>query len=88
MNKRIQQLARQAGFIPDLNWDHTDWHAAGHSNLFEKFAELIVQECVREIESYSIPVGNSAAGEIAYVWTCDALKEVRDNIKEHFGIKE
>ena len=45
MNERIRELAEQAGFYPDPNWDHTDWHAAGHSDLFEKFAELIVREC-------------------------------------------
>ncbi len=46
MNERIKALAKQAGFHIELNWDHTDWHSAGHSPLFEKFAELIVQECL------------------------------------------
>lgn len=45
MNERIRLLAEQAGFFPELNWDHTGWHAAGHDDTFEKFAELIVQEC-------------------------------------------
>jgi len=45
MNERIQELAKQAGFHIELNWDHTDWHSAGHSPLFEKFAELLVREC-------------------------------------------
>ena len=54
----------------------------------ERFAELIVRECVDKIETYRIPVGNSAAGEMACEWTYSALKEVRDEIKEHFGVTE
>jgi len=53
----------------------------------EKFAELIVRECIDKIETYRIPVGNSAAGEMACEWTYDALKEIRDEIKEHFGVE-
>ena len=54
----------------------------------EKFAELIVQECIDKIETHRIPVGNSAAGEMACEWTYAALKEIRDEIKEHFGVEE
>jgi hypothetical protein len=54
----------------------------------EKFAELIVRECIDKIETHQIPVGNSAAGEMACEWTYDALKEIRNAIKEHFGVQE
>lgn len=54
----------------------------------ERFAEKIVQECIDKIETHRIPVGNSAAGEMACEWTYDALKQVRDDIKEHFGVEE
>jgi hypothetical protein len=54
----------------------------------EKFAELIVRECIDKIETHRIPVSNSAAGEMACEWTYAALKEIRDEIKEHFGVKE
>ena len=54
----------------------------------EKFAELIVRECIDKIETHHIPVGNSAAGEMACEWTYSALKEIRDEIKEHFGVEE
>jgi len=56
--------------------------------VLEKFAEMIVRECIDKIETYRIPVGNSAAGEMACEWTYDALKEIRDEIKEHFGVEE
>jgi hypothetical protein len=35
---------------------------------------------VRIVESYRVPVGNSAAGELAAQWTMDALREIRDQI--------
>jgi hypothetical protein len=54
----------------------------------EKFAELIIQGCIDKIETYHIPVGNSASGELACEWTYAALKEIRDDIKESFGITD
>ena len=54
---------------------------------FEKFAELVVRECIDKIETYQISVGNSPAGEMACDWTYDALKEIRYDIKETFGLK-
>jgi hypothetical protein len=44
MNKRIEELAKQTGYI---------WHASGEPQIYEftpekleKFAELIIQECI------------------------------------------
>lgn len=51
-----------------------------------KFAKLIIQECLNKIETYEIPIGNSPAGELACEWTYDALKSIRDDIKETFGV--
>ena len=48
---------------------------------------MIVRECINKIETYHIPVGNSAAGEMACEWTYDALKEIRDEIKELFRVE-
>jgi len=78
MNKRIRELASEC-WDQRLDGVHFDQ---------EKFAELIVKDCIDKIETYRIPVGNSAAGEMACEWTYDALKEIRDEIKEHFGIEE
>jgi hypothetical protein len=82
MNERIKALAEQAwdatAVSPDFN------HPVSFA---EKLSELIVQECIDKIETYQIPVGNSTAGEMACEWTYDALKEIRDDIKEHFGVK-
>ena len=79
MNEKIKELALQAGgsHYPDVG-----------GKTLEKFAELVIQECINKIETYHIPVGNSASGEMACEWTYDALKEIRDDIKELFGVEE
>ena len=43
MNKLIKELAEQAGF--KVNWQHEDVQAIKMAR-FEKFAELIVRECI------------------------------------------
>jgi hypothetical protein len=56
-------------------------------NIFalERFAALVAaverEACIKIIEAYQIPIGNSAAGEMARDWTYDALKEIRDEIR-------
>ena len=85
MNERIKELAEQAQKVVGyLDGGYTEIKALDQ----EKFAELIVRECIDKIETYRIPVGNSAAGEMACEWTYAALKEIRDEIKEHFGVEE
>ena len=85
MNERIKQLAIEAKLIaPEYNgFDHTRLSISQ-----QRFAELIVKECIEKIETHRIPVRNSPAGELACEWTYDALKCVRDEIKEHFGVEE
>ena len=89
MNTRIKELAVQAGVLTDFGSDVTvgRYSIGGTPEGMEKFAKLIIQRCIDEIETYRIPVGNSAAGELACEWTYDALETIRDNIKEHFGVE-
>jgi hypothetical protein len=79
MNKRIKELESQC-------WEERPYGPPWFDS--KKFAELIVGECIDKIETHRIPVGNSAAGEMACEWTYEALKEIRDEIKEHFGVEE
>lgn len=63
----------------------------GFPDLFtaEQLAAAVAAErerCIGIIESHDIPVGNSAAGEMACEWTYDALKTIRDAIRA--GAKE
>ena len=78
MNERIKQLAEQAGFSKDrfdLFWDE-DANAEGVD--LEKFAELIVRECLSIVE----PTEDSGDE-----W-CVTLKGTAQEIKEHFGVEE
>ena len=89
MNERIRLLAEQAGITTNIDTNYFEKDMNKWVDYFsEKFAELIVRECIDKIETYRIPVGNSAAGEMACEWTYDALKEIRNEIKEHFGVEE
>jgi hypothetical protein len=74
MNERIYELAVRAKI-----------QMVSEPRL-QEFAELIIKDCIDKIETYRIPVGNSAAGEMACEWTYAALKEIRDDIKENFGV--
>ena len=87
MNERIKQLWEDNDTI-EVCYPEQGSPVSVSATTLEKFAELIVRECIDKIETYRIPVGNSAAGEMACEWTYDALKEIRDEIKEHFGVEE
>ena len=84
MNEQIRQLAEQAKASVPAGLIVEEWIQVYNKN----FAELIVQECIDKIETHRIPVGNSAAGEMACEMTYSALMEIRDEIKQHFGVEE
>jgi hypothetical protein len=88
VNERIIELALQAGLQLGTVLENYTTPVKTITIEQRKFAQLIVRECVDKIETYRIPVGNSAAGEMACEWTYDALKEIRDEIREHFGVGE
>ena len=88
----------QAHFVSDAKlarqWDYNgvvDGEPCIVQPLFTapQLAAAVAQEmerCIGIIESHHIPVGNSAAGEMAREWTYDALKTIRDAIRA--GAKE
>ena len=67
MNERIQELAREAGFYanPDVE-------------KFEKFAELIVRECLDIAQDRAAFDG----------FPPNDVNHIIDEIKEHFGVEE
>ena len=90
MNERIKELAEQAGF--KVNWQHEDVQAIKMAR-FEKFAELIVAECINREE---------LLGAIARGWCSEKnshktmdpdlalaiFDEVERQIKQQFGVEE
>ena len=75
MNPRIQELLKQAG-VTD-NWNKADWYSMS-PEMIEKFAELIVQECIDIIAPYSVRM--IRPGELY-------LHPIQE-IQQHFGVKE
>ena len=68
MNERIRELAREAG-LPTYNPD-------GIPTKLEKFAELIVRECIDIVSPYAIRMENFDGGH-----------PIAD-LKKHFGVEE
>ena len=84
MNEQIEKLARECFDVAnDGNGDEYLGTTAG----VEKFAELIVRNCVEIVETQRVPIYSSRSGEMAAKWAMDALRECRDKIKEHFGVE-
>jgi len=72
MNERIKELLNQAGIYQPDRFDAIDG-----SNQMEKFAQLIVKECMEQV-FYTIEdqEQDNISGSI------------RDRITQHFGVKE
>jgi len=70
MNERIKELAIEAGFYanPDVE-------------KFEKFAELIVQECMLQVADVRIENDFEPVGDAVLV-------QALAGIKQHFGVEE
>ena len=96
MNKQIKQLADQAGFVlwGDEEWnpgDTIDW-ASNYDDELEKFAQLIIQECM------DVALDNKKCVEDQVVfdprdqaWNKARIQQsqhIVDKIKEHFGVEE
>ncbi len=74
MNERIRELAEQAGITTNLDTDYYEKDMNKWVDYFsEKFAELIVKECMT--------VARKADG-------LDAEYEAWYLIKQHFGVEE
>ena len=76
MNERIQKLAEQAGYTPDM-------FGVGHWDMPEckKFAELIVRECVKVM--YDNAIERKIPPDINQTPTHYAIA-----VLEHFGVEE
>ena len=69
MNKRIQKLFNEAGF------HQPEMERLGIEDKFEKFAELIVQECAEVVQEgrWMVP---------------PSQHQLARSIKQHFGVEE
>lgn len=83
--EKLDEMITNSGFSPYQFESEEEWLSIREGMLH--FAGLIVKECLDKIETYRIPCGNSPSGEMACEWTYDALKSIRDDIKETFGVE-
>ena len=77
INERIRELAEQAGMV---------YHCEHQYDNFDeqKFAELIVRECLEQI--YSVTIDNPTDDwDQGYD---SGLHQAAETIKEHFGVSE
>ena len=91
MNERIRDLKEQSlvwaieTLDPDVLNDN-EWAVA----IDEKFAELIVRECLKEIKDMIVDESERLYPNNKQTTECvnDRLLDAYDNIKEHFGVEE
>ena len=83
MRPRIKELAVQAGIHPSNFEPDADIKVP-----LEKFAELIVRDCIEVITTYDLIPGHSAKWEDIYDIHARLLDDLGEELKEHFGIKE
>lgn len=79
MNERIKQLAKQAGVLADYGEDIKEgrYSIGGSYQSMEKFAELIVRECIGCCEK-----------NVDHEYLGWGSKLSAFNIKQHFGVEE
>lgn len=85
MNQRIRKLAEQAGYyLYDLTETHecktVETDSTDEWITLEKFAELIVQECISIVD-------DAERGGSNEIWD-NAVKFIRRDLQEHFGVEE
>ena len=78
MNERIRQLAEQA-FFDEATAQASDKMYTFSDHKMQKFAELIVRECIEHLES-SVAVPNIEHSR--------TKTKCISSIKEHFGVEE
>ncbi len=91
MNERIKELAKQSfqkcinenGFLNNTSWRINPDHYA-ESEVFEKFAELIVRECAE----LSVNSRYTNTKSEYYEGFNEALIYVGNKIKQHFAVEE
>ena len=83
MNERIKELAKQTSYI---------WHASGDPQIYEftpekleKFAELIVQECIACVRGAVLADDVALRNNLGF---SDGIAEGVVHIQKHFGVEE
>ena len=84
MNDNIQKLYENASLVDSP----TGTRYSLPDEFVEKFAELIVRECIDKITTYDLVPGHSAKWEDIYDIHARLLQDLCEELKEHFGVEE
>jgi len=93
MNKRIEQLAKEAGYyLYDLTETHecktVETDSKDEWTTLEQFAELIIHECARIARATPAPnFHEHLKQQLGHTWDMAASEAGREIVK-HFGVKE
>jgi len=79
MNEQIRELMIQA-------MTETGRLEEGVQVSYQRFAELIVRECIDKITTYDLVPGHSAKWEDIYDIHTRLLQDLGEELKEHFGV--
>jgi hypothetical protein len=89
MNERIQKLAKQAGLEGSNGHYEYDWFDP------DKFAELIVRECITQCEQVATDANAMTkskfvtdAGLVLHEGAWGGAKNCSEQIKQYFGVEE
>jgi len=85
MNQRIEKFARECGAWNQV-YDQKRFMVDGNFDV-ERFAQLIVRECIEKITTYDLVPGHSAKWEDIYDIHARLLQDLGEELKEHFGVK-
>ena len=79
MNERIKKIAKDACVLGDWGEDVSEgrFFITGNTKQMEKFAELIVRECINEIGYKSVDLLD-----------IDFYPHYQERLKKHFGVLE
>ena len=87
MNERIEQLALQANELDYETFDEYNHKTVQHYKFNkEKFAELIVQECMQQVEEQYKPIleDETMMKDIRWAYYVDCGVDSYVAIREHF----
>ena len=89
MNERMTQMAERCGLYGIKDYDNNISEDVSQSRL-DKFAELIVRECINEIayigKANEVFGDRTDRGGLNHIlWTTETAIE---KIKQHFGVEE
>ena len=87
MNERIKQLLGQAydEAVPET-WTTLSSEQLGR--IYDKFAELIVKECIARVEGCAVEFDDNHPNDQFIAGYNKGVSKTASQVKQHFGVEE